>query len=108
MTPSVHDALSRRWRHQVVAEDGFVVVGLDERRVATFKQLHHENTALAQDELLLRYRVRNGVVKFATNAFFFQEGHAQDFQAGRFGQFRVDEKGELLLVTLFDQDLKEL
>jgi len=98
---------SGRWRYQVVAEDGFVVAGLDGRKVASFLRID-DGDPVADDELLLRYRVRNWVVKFASNAFFFQEGHAQHYQAGRFGQFRVDEKGELLLVTLFDQDLKEL
>ncbi|MDQ6989778.1 MAG: GDYXXLXY domain-containing protein [Mariprofundaceae bacterium] len=112
MANQVYDALpkteqSRRWRHRAVAEDGFVVAGLDERKVASFLRIDDGNP-VADDELLLRYRVRNGAVKFATNAFFFQEGHAQYYQAGRFGQFRVDEKGELLLVSLFDQNLKEL
>ena len=98
---------SKRWRQEVVADDGFVVVHLDERRVATFKSIDNQQ-GLAKDDMLLRFRVRNGVVKFATNAYFFQEGHGQYYQAAKFGQFRVDKKGELLLVALFDQDLKRL
>ena len=98
---------SKRWRQEVVADDGFVVVHLDERRVATFKSIDNQQ-GLAKDDMLLRFRVRNGVVKFATNAYFFQEGHGQYYQAAKFGQFRVDQKGELLLVALFDQDLKRL
>ncbi len=108
----VYDALpktkkSRRWRHEVIANDGFVVAHLDERKVATFKGIDGKQV-LAKDDMLLRFRVRNGVVKFATNAYFFQEGHAQYYQAARFGQFRVDKSGELLLVALFDKDLKAL
>ncbi len=98
---------SKRWRQEVVADDGFVVVHLDERRVATFKSIDNQQ-GLAKDDMLLRFRVRNGAVKFATNAYFFQEGHGQYYQAAKFGQFRVDQKGELLLVALFDQDLKRL
>ena len=30
-------------------------------------------------KLRLRYRWRNGLPKFATNAFFFEEGHASDY-----------------------------
>ncbi|MCF6208666.1 MAG: GDYXXLXY domain-containing protein [Ghiorsea sp.] len=108
----VYDALpktkkSRRWRHEVIANDGFVVVHLDERKVATFKGVD-DKEVLAKGDMLLRFRVRNGVVKFATNAYFFQEGHAQYYEAARFGQFRVDKSGELLLMALFDQDLKVL
>ena len=98
---------SKRWRQEVVVDDGFVVVHLDERRVATFKSIDNQQ-GLAKDDMLLRFRVRNGAVKFATNAYFFQEGHGQYYQAAKFGQFRVDQKGELLLVALFDQDLKRL
>jgi uncharacterized membrane-anchored protein len=56
----------------------------------------------------MRYRVRNGAVKFATNAFFFQEGHAKHYEPARYGQFRVDSSGELLLVAMYDKELNRL
>ena len=95
------------WIRNMNASDGFVVAGLDERNIGTFKRLNNIQP-LANNEVLMRYRVRNGVVNFATNAYFFQEGHAQDYQAARYGQFRVDDKGELLLAALYDQNLKKL
>ncbi len=98
---------SRNWRHDVDASDGYVVVKLDEQHIASYQRIHQAET-LARDELLLRYRVRNGTVKFATNAFFFQEGQGGVYQPARYGQFRVDESGELLLVAMFDKDLKKL
>ena len=109
---AVHQALPkadehRGWRRAVDASDGYVVVALDARRVGAFKGLD-DNTPLAEDELRLRFRVRNGEVKFATNAFFFQEGHAHDYAPARYGQFRVDDKGELLLVAMYDKDLNRL
>ena len=97
----------RRWRHDIAASDGFVVTRLDERNIGTFKSLYNDQP-LSNNEILLRYRVRNGAVKFATNAFFFQEGHGKYYQPARYGQFRVDDKGELLLAAMFDKDLKKL
>jgi uncharacterized membrane-anchored protein len=97
----------KRWRHNVAASDGYVIVKLDEKNVATFEALYNGQT-LADKDILLRYRVRNGAVKFATNAFFFQEGNAKIYQPARYGQFRVDAEGELLLVSLYDKDLKKL
>ena len=94
-------------RHEVEAADGHVIVALDARRVATFKRLS-DDQPLAGDEMRLRYRVRNGDVKFATNAFFFQEGHAHHYQTAQYGQFRVDTEGELLLVGMYDAHLKKL
>lgn len=87
--------------------DDYVVVSLDEHGVGTFKA---RSTAqpLAANELLLHYRIRGGEVKLATNAFFFQEGHGHYYEAARYGQFRVDGKGELLLVAMHDKNLKEL
>ena len=97
----------RRWRQNVDASDGYVVVRLDERTIGSFKRLY-EDQALSKDEVLMRYRVRSGEVKFATNAFFFEEGHGKYYQPARYGQFRVDDRGELLLVGMYDKDLKKL
>jgi uncharacterized membrane-anchored protein len=109
---AVHQALPkadqyRGWRQAVDASDGYVVVRLDARQVGSFKGLDR-NQALSGDELRLRFRVRSGEVKFATNAFFFQEGHADYYAPAKYGQFRVDDRGELLLVALYDKDLKRL
>jgi uncharacterized membrane-anchored protein len=98
---------NKRWRHDVAASDGYVVTSLDNRNIGTFKTLY-DNQALSEDEILLRYRVRNGAVKFATNAFFFQEGQGKYYQPAKYGQFRVDNKGELLLVAMYDKDLNKL
>jgi uncharacterized membrane-anchored protein len=98
---------TKRWRHNVAATDGYVIVKLDNRRIGTFKELFQDQS-LAPDEIIMRYRVRNGAVKFATNAFFFQEGHAKDYESARYGEFRVDADGELLLVAMYDKDLKIL
>jgi len=98
----------RRWRHNADGDDGFVVVGQDEKGIASFRRLSTGNEALLEDELLLRYRVRNGAVKFATNAFFFQEGQGKIYEPARYGQFRVNDHGELLLVAMYDKDLIKL
>lgn len=97
----------RGWNRNAEAGDGYVVVTLDEKKIGTFQRLDN-STALADNETRLRYRVRNGEVKFATNAFFFQEGHAQAYEAARYGQFRVDEDGELLLAAMFNETLERI
>jgi len=97
----------KRWRHNVAPSDGYVVALLDQRNIGTFKNLHNDQT-LSKNEILVRYRVRNGAVKLATNAYFFQEGHGKYYQPARYGQFRVDDKGELLLVAMYDKDLNKL
>jgi len=97
----------RRGRRNVNASDGYVVVSLDDRKVASYVRLH-EGESLSEGEHLLFYRVRDGAVKFATNAFFFQEGTAAQYESARFGAFRVNDKAELLLVSMHDSSLARL
>jgi uncharacterized membrane-anchored protein len=89
------------------ASDGRLVVALDARSVATFRRIH-DGRALAADEALLRYRMRNRDMKFATNAFFFEERTGERYVPARFGEFRVAPDGELLLTALRGEDLKPL
>ena len=85
-------------------DDGHLVTVLDERGVASFSRFA-DSSPIAKDEVVLRYRIRNGRSKFATNAFFFQEGHAKDYETAKFGEFRVETDGEAILIGLRDKDL---
>ena len=89
------------------ARDGRIVVRLDERGVGSFVR-RDGGELLAAGEVLLRYRIRDRQVKFATNAFFFQEGHAQHYAGARYGEFRVSPSGELLLTHLRGENLERL
>ena len=95
------------WRYDLKNSDGYVVVVLDDKNVASYVRLH-ENETLLDNEVLLFYRVRNNVIKFATNAFFFQEGKAKEYDSAKYGKFHVDENGKLLLTTMHNLNLKLL
>jgi len=95
-----------RTRKMESPRDGHIVAAVDARGVANFRRLA-DGRPLAPDEVLLRYRVRNGDVKFATNAFFFEEGQAARYEQARFGAFRVDRDGEMILTGLRDAGLKD-
>lgn len=85
-------------------KDGRLVVALDRRGVASFRRFA-DAAALAADETLLRYRIRDAKPKFATNAFFFQEGQARQYESARYGEFRVANDGEMILTGLRGADL---
>jgi uncharacterized membrane-anchored protein len=89
------------------AEDGFALVNVDTENRATFRQIYR-GQKLSSSDRLIRYRLRNGEVKFATNAFFFQEGQAKRYEQARYGHFRIDSAGELLLTSMHDESLKDL
>lgn len=93
---------------------GYVIVKLDANNVGRFGRLDKSNgddannshKKLAENERAIYYRVRNGSVILATNAFFFQEGHAKSFEAAKYGLFRVNEQGEPLLTEMVDSNFQ--
>ena len=98
---------SERDEDSLQARNGYVVVRLDEQRIAHFQRLD-DGSSLRDDERRLRYRLRNGQVRFTTDAFFFQEGHGERYKPARYGQLRVNTKGEPLLVALYNAELAKL
>ena len=97
----------RFWRRDVKSNDGCVVVHLDKRKVAFFDHIS-KGYKLEKNQMLLQYRVRGGEVKFASNAFFFEEGTGERYEKAKFGAFRVNAKHELLLVSLYDDNLTKI
>ena len=87
--------------------DGQIVVHLDENKVGTFQSIY-QGQPLQKNQLKLNYRVRNGEVKFATSAFFFEEGTAKLYEQARYGEFKVNEQGELLLDAMFTEQLTKI
>tara|TARA_R110002110_G_scaffold30221_3_gene107375 strand:- start:1955 stop:2431 length:477 start_codon:yes stop_codon:yes gene_type:complete len=90
------------------AHDGYAIVRLDEQRIGHFQRLADGEGTLGNDERQLQYRLRNGQVRFATDAFFFQEGDAEHYELARYGRFRINDDGEPLLVSLHDEALVHL
>ena len=82
-----------------------VVVGLDARRVATFRR-SHDGGPLAADERL--FEIRGGKSRgpggVEPHSFLFQEGRADDFAKAKFGIFRVTASGRHLLTGLAGPD----
>ena len=89
--------------------DELVVIRRDASNEGHFVRLH-KGEALAAGEQLLRVqnvasRWGRSNVQVSTDAWFFQEGHAERFSKARFGEFRVDASGQALLVGMRDDKL---
>ena len=90
-----------------INEQGYVIVALDQHNVGQLVRLAaNQSKNLASNEIAIYYRIRNGVMQLATNAFFFQEGHGEAFEAAEYGLFRINDKGEPLLTNLVDDNFK--
>jgi uncharacterized membrane-anchored protein len=86
--------------------DGHLVADVGGDGVATFRRFD-DGTPVAPGEARLRYRWRDGA-RFATNAFFFEEGTAGRYANARYGEFRVSDDGDMILTGLRDAQRRPL
>lgn len=63
---------------------------------------------LAPDEVLMRFRVRDGRVHLASHSYFFEEGQGEYFAQARYAEFRLAHDGTALLAGLADADGRPL
>ncbi len=90
------------------AQDGYVLVQIDAQGVAEYVSHSANYPAVGAQQLALQFRQRGREIKFATNAYYFQEGRGKTFESARYGEFRVSPKGELLLTHLLNESLQRI
>jgi len=86
---------------------GKLVVRKDLNNVAQFVRVHIDEP-LAPDERLLNYHKRGQEIYIGAESFFFQEGEADIFAAGRYLELRVDPLGESLIVGMRNEEFELL
>ena len=106
-------ALNFRIAQQVPrAEDdapsqGQLVLKRGANGVAVFDRVY-AGGALALDERLLDYKVRERRARIVTNGYFFEEGQGGLYARARYGELRVTPSGQALLTGLRDADLRPI
>jgi len=85
--------------------DGFLVVRVDERGVGLFQRIDDGNP-LAANERRLHFRHRNWQTRIGAESYFFQEGHGDRFQHAQYGELKVSDSGECVLIGLRDSELR--
>ncbi|EIQ87733.1 GDYXXLXY domain-containing protein [Yersinia pestis] len=84
-----------------------LIVELDDRQRATAARID-QGEPLADNQHYLQYRFKGRAIQIGTDAYFFQEGHAEDYVNARYGEFRVAKDGSALLTHLLDADLQRI
>ena len=98
--------LAQEVKEAELSDKGRVVIKLDERSIGHFARLD-DGSPIASDECLLIYRRRDGL-RLGAESFFFQEGDAALYEQAKFGEMKVDGKGNSVLVGLRDEKLLPL
>ena len=88
-------------------EADYAWLALDPERRASLQQTS-ATLPLPQGVLAMRIRKRHGYPTIGPNAFFFQEGQGEHFNAAKWGEFRVAPNGKALLTHLRDEKLERL
>lgn len=89
--------------------DGWAVVTLDAAGVARLVRAGPGDRPRAMaGEIHLRYRQRDGRARLGTDAWYFQEGTAAEYQRAKYGEFRVDDDGTMVLVRMLDERFEVL
>ncbi|MBB1628594.1 GDYXXLXY domain-containing protein [Achromobacter sp. UMC71] len=88
--------------------DGYVMLTVDARGVGQPVRIQPDAKPHSEAEVPLRYRVRDNSVRIVTNAYFFPEGQAKRYEVAKFGELRVADNGEALLVRMLGEDLQPL
>ncbi|MGY3887917.1 GDYXXLXY domain-containing protein [Aeromonas aquatica] len=84
-----------------------LVIRLDEHQVAHWVT-DGKAQALEADQRLLQARRQDGQWRIGPDAYFFEEGTGEQFEAARYGEFRLQADGKTLLVGLRDEQFKPI
>lgn len=92
-----------------IPKRGYCVVRLDSNSVAEKVRFQKDLTPLKEDEYLIEYTASgNRNINIGAESFFFQEGHAQNYENAKYGGVKIDNEGNSLLVGLYNEHLENI
>lgn len=96
--------IARELSYSEIPARGYMVVSLDSQRVARLVRTQSEPTPLSSSELLIKYFYNDAFVSIGAESYFFEEGQDTTFANARYGALRVNDKGESVLIGLYNQE----
>lgn len=88
-----------------ISKRGFCVVKLKENGVAEKVRIQEKRTPINVNEFLIEYTSREWRgINIGAESYFFQEGEAEKFEKAKYGGIKIDNKGNSLLVGLYDKN----
>ena len=100
------DVATKVRQYESKRRDGFVIIKPDANGVAQFVRIEERAESLKPGELAIKFRDRERSVRVGLDAFYFQEGLAKEYEAARFGEYRLAANGDILLVQMLDEKLQ--
>ena len=83
---------------------GYAILLTDSNQVGEIVRLQNTLEPVNDNELVIRYKIINRRLFLGAESFFFEEGQDTLYQKAVYGGLKVDDKGQSLLVGLYDED----
>lgn len=83
---------------------GYTILRTDSNQVGEIVRLQNTLEPVNDNELVIKYKIINRRLFLGAESFFFEEGQDTLFQKAVYGGLKVDDKGQSLLVGLYDED----
>lgn len=100
--------ITTKFNTDTIAKRGFCVIQLNNNNVGVNPRLQSASTPLNKGEYLIKYTSNNRRINIGSESFFFQEGKAKIYEKGKYGALRIDNKGNSLLVGLYNDKFEEI
>jgi len=100
--------ISSNIRIDSISKRGYCVVKLDSIGVARKIRLQSGNSPKMADEFLIEYTAGKWNINIGAESFFFEEGKATKYDKAKYGGVRVDDKGNSILVGLYNEQMKKI
>ena len=82
---------------------------MKENGVAKKVRIQEKRTPINDNEFLIEYTSREWRgINIGAESYFFQEGEAEKYEKAKYGGIKVDNKGNSLLVGLYDENRIEI
>ena len=83
---------------------GYAILRTDSNQVGEIVRLQNTLEPVNDNELVIKYKIINRRLFVGAESFFFEEGQDTLYQKAVYGGLKVDDKGQSLLVGLYDED----
>lgn len=90
------------------ATRGYAILQTDSNQVGGIVRLQNALEPVNSNELVIKYKIVNNRLFLGAESFFFEEGQDTLYQKAMYGGLKVDDKGQSLLVGLYDENFHSI
>jgi len=106
---SLQYAIANDTNADSIPKRGFCVVKLDSMGIAKKVRMQEKATPIKPKEFLIKYAQTDWRgINIGAESYFFQEGQAEKYDSAKYGGIKVDDKGNSVLIGLFDEERRQL